>query len=95
MNILRTYPQAPGIDSASNRNEYQAYFLGGKIGRCLWLTTLPPSCVDCLEIWVPQPPGTRWASQPCNGIALSSLIPRQDLRTFLFTLEVYETASVV
>ena len=39
--------------SASNRNEYQEYFLGGK-----WLTTLPPSCADCLEIWQPQPSGT-------------------------------------
>jgi hypothetical protein len=38
-------------DSASNRNEYQKYFLGGKGGRCLGLTTLPPSFADCLEIW--------------------------------------------
>ena len=29
----------PGVDSASNRNEYQEYFLGGKGGRCVWLTT--------------------------------------------------------
>jgi len=28
-----------GIDSASNRNEYQEYFLGGKGGRCVQLTT--------------------------------------------------------
>ena len=34
----------PGVDSASNRNEYQEYFLGGKAGRCIRLTTLPPSC---------------------------------------------------
>ena len=33
----------PGVDSASNRNEYQEYFLGVKSGRCLRLTTLPPS----------------------------------------------------
>jgi len=39
----------PGVDSASNRNEYQEYFLGGKVGRCLGLTTLPPSCADCLQ----------------------------------------------
>ena len=39
----------------------------GKGGRCVVLTTLPPSCVNCLEIWEPQPPGTLWA---CNGIAL-------------------------
>jgi hypothetical protein len=34
-----------GVDSASNRNEYQECFLG------VGLTTLPPpSCADCLEI---------------------------------------------
>jgi len=47
----------PGIDSASNRNEYQEYFLGAKCGRCLGLTIVPPSCADCVEIWEPQPPG--------------------------------------
>jgi len=35
----------PGINSASNRNVYQEYFLGGKGGRCVRLTTLPLSCV--------------------------------------------------
>jgi len=29
----------PGVDSASNRNEYQEYFLGIKSGRCVRLTT--------------------------------------------------------
>jgi len=48
----------PAADSASNRNEYQEYFLGGKSGRWVGLTTLPPSCADCLEFWEPQPPGT-------------------------------------
>ena len=33
----------PGVDSASNGNEYREYFLGGKGGRCVRLTTLPPS----------------------------------------------------
>jgi len=33
-------------------------FPGGKGGRSVGLTTLPPPCVDCLEIWEPQPPGT-------------------------------------
>jgi len=42
------------VDSASNRNEYQEYFLGGKGGRCVGLTTFPPPCADCLEIWEPQ-----------------------------------------
>jgi len=48
----------PEVDSASNRNEYQKYFLGDKGSRCVRLTTLPPSCVYCVEIWEPQPPGT-------------------------------------
>jgi len=34
-----------GFDSASNKNEYQDYSLGVKCGRCVRLTTLPPSCV--------------------------------------------------
>jgi hypothetical protein len=33
---------ALGFDSASNRNEYQEYFLGGKRGRCVRLTTYVP-----------------------------------------------------
>ena len=32
--------------------------MGGKGDQCVGLTTLPPSCADCLEIWEPQPPGT-------------------------------------
>jgi hypothetical protein len=31
---------------------------GGKGGRCIELTTLSPSCADCLEMWEPQPPET-------------------------------------
>ena len=38
----------PWVNSVSNRNEYQEYFLGGKGGRSIGLTTLPPSCADCL-----------------------------------------------
>ena len=34
----------PGVDSSSNRNEYQEHFLGVKSGRYVRLTTLPPSC---------------------------------------------------
>jgi len=33
-------------------------FPGGKGGWCVGLTTLPPSCANCLEIWDPHPPGT-------------------------------------
>jgi hypothetical protein len=39
-------------------NECQEYFLG--------LKTIPPSFADCLEIWVPQFPGTR---RECNRLA--------------------------
>jgi len=57
------------VNSASNRNEYQEYFLGSKGGRCGGLTTLPHSCADCLEIWEPQPPGTLGGlSRPVMGL---------------------------
>ena len=46
----------PGVDSASNINEYQEFYLGGKGGQSLWLTTWPLSGAECLEIWEPQPP---------------------------------------
>ena len=53
---------ALGVDSDSNRNKYQEYFLGGKADRCLRLTSLPPSCTDFLENWEPQPLGNVRAS---------------------------------
>jgi len=43
-------PFGPGIDIDSSSNVYQEYFLEGKGDRCVRLTTLPPSCADCLEI---------------------------------------------
>ena len=45
----------PGVDSAT-KNEYQD-IPGGKGGRCVGVTTLPPSCAECLEIWRPYLPG--------------------------------------
>jgi hypothetical protein len=41
----------PGVDSAS-KNEYQD-IPGGKDGRCVRVTTLPPSCAECLKILEP------------------------------------------
>ena len=38
-----------GVDSVSNRNEYQGLFLGGKGGRCVRLTTLPPFCAVVMK----------------------------------------------
>jgi hypothetical protein len=60
------------------KNEYQQYLLGDKSGRCLGLTTLPPSCADCLEMWEPQPPGTLWA---CPGLY-------RDCFTFTFVFDI-------
>jgi len=39
----------PGVDSASNRNEYQEHFVWSKGGRRLRLTTLPPSCAVVMK----------------------------------------------
>jgi hypothetical protein len=33
---------------------------GGEGGRCVRLTTSPPSCAECHEILEPKPPGTLW-----------------------------------
>jgi len=55
----------PGVNSASNRNEYLEFFCRGKGNWCIELSTLPASCAECLEIWVIQPPGTRRA---CPGL---------------------------
>jgi len=47
----------------------------GKGGRCVGLTTLPPSCADCLEIWDPQHSGTLracpWIDLPFTGVYFS------------------------
>ena len=40
----------PDVDSTSNRHEYQGYLPRGKGGRCLRMTTLPPSRADCTKI---------------------------------------------
>ena len=57
------------VDTASNRNEYQEYLLGGKGGRYVRLTTLPPSYADFLEIWQPQSFETLWVSnRPVQGL---------------------------
>jgi len=59
-----TYPSGTVFDSASKRNERQNCLLG----RCVGLTTLLPSCADCVEILGAQPPG---ALGTCPGIDVS------------------------
>jgi len=58
----------PGVDSASDINEYQEYFLGGKGGQYVELTALLYSCADFLEIWEPQTTGTLSLSRPVQGL---------------------------
>jgi hypothetical protein len=55
------------LTAASQRNEYQEYSLRGTGGWCIGLTTLKPSCANCLEIWEPQCPGTL---RSCTGVIL-------------------------
>jgi hypothetical protein len=57
---------ALGVESASNKNEYQEYFLGSKGSQCVGLTNIPPSLADCFEIWEPQPLRTHRAFPGLN-----------------------------
>jgi hypothetical protein len=63
IDIILPATLGPDVDLASNRNEYQEYFLGGKDSRYVELTILLPSCLDIRE---PQPPGTLWASNSAS-----------------------------
>ena len=56
-----------GVEAASKNTEYQEFFLRGKCGRCLGLTTLPLSCAECHDVWTSQPPGT---FRVCPGLQL-------------------------
>jgi len=63
-------PCGPAVDSASNKNEYQQYFLEVKSGRCVRLPTLPPSCAvvtKSVNLNFLEPSGP---VQACNGTAL-------------------------
>jgi len=60
----------PENDSASNINEYQEHFLGCKNGRCVRLTTLPPSRAVVMKsgnLNFLEPSGPL---QACNGNGL-------------------------
>jgi hypothetical protein len=74
------------VDSVSNRNVNQEYFLGGNGSRCVELTTLPPSGAECIKISEPQPPGTLRVSP---GIALHYMAGR--LRDWIVNNMVRET----
>ena len=86
----------PGVDSASNRKEYQEYFLGGKGGRCLGLTALPCPCADVLKygsLNLLEPSGP---VQACNGFALpSSPMPLDTQPDYVFGQLVHARPSLV
>jgi len=50
INIFLRPHNGPGVDSASIRNENQAYLQVGEGGRCVGLTILLPPCADWQEI---------------------------------------------
>ena len=73
----------PGFDSASNKWVPGA-FPGGKGGRCVRLTTLPPSCAVVMKsgnLNFLEPSGP---PQACNGTALplhANVVPTSEIRT--------------
>ena len=81
---------ALGVDSASNRNEYQEYFFRSKGGRCVGLTSLPPSFAIVLKsriLILLEPSGS---VQACNGIAL----PLPTCFPMLFSCSLYSATKV-
>ena len=64
----------PGVDSASNRNQYQEYFLEVKGGWCVKLTTLPPSCAVVTKSGNLNFLETSGPLQACNGTALCFIL---------------------
>jgi len=56
----------PEVDSAS-KNEYQD-IPGGKDGRCVRVTTLPPSCAECLKFWSLNLPEPQRPLRPVVGL---------------------------
>jgi len=65
--------------------EYQEYFLGGKGGQCVGLTTLPPSCADCLEMRELQPSGTLRACQAYRDCFFTICISSCNIKKLHFT----------
>jgi len=72
----------PGVDSASNRNYYEEYFLREKGGRCLELTTLASGVLrGCLGEFNPPPPKFRRPSKIVpNSTRLRKLLKIAEFR---------------
>jgi hypothetical protein len=60
--FLPTVPWPLGLTQPLVKMSTRKTFLGGKGRRCVRLTTSPPSCAECHEIWEPKPPGTLWTT---------------------------------
>ena len=75
-----------GVDSAS-KNECQD-IPGGKGGRCVEVTTLPPSCAECLLIWslnILDPSGPRGPVMGILYVTVSHLTVGTNLTDNLFS----------
>jgi hypothetical protein len=71
------------VNLASNRNEYQEYFLGGMGNQCVGLRILPSSCANCLEMWEPQHPGTLWACNRLGRECITFALPLDNLLPYM------------
>jgi hypothetical protein len=96
-------PAALGLPQPLNKNEYQGSCLKGKVGGCVGLPSLSPSCADCLEIlwasvfWTPV-----GLSRPVEGEIYLYLIfvfhvldVRMSLRTNTWMYEVFLFCDVM
>jgi hypothetical protein len=64
-------PMTLGLTQSLTEIEYQESLLSARRGRCVGLTSLPPSSANCLQIWKPQTPG---ALRVCPGLAITFCI---------------------
>ena len=60
-----------------------------KGSRCVRLTTSPPSCAECHEIWEPKSPGTLWATP---GLLRDCFTSLPSLRILIF---IYQTKRCI
>ena len=76
--------------SNGDRNEYQGSSLEGKGGRCAVLTTLPPSCADCLDILGNS---TSWSPEGLDRPVMGQLLHIADTCTFVHKVHLCVSCS--